>query len=261
MEPIATGLVAVGDVLAPESSSTDGRPARWAATGRSGGASVAPYESLNLADYVGDDHDAVRANRARLAAALGLRADRLVVMDAVHGADVATVEAPGVAPTADALVTRTPGLAIVALGADCVPIALIGDDGRTVAVAHCGWRGLVADVVGAVVARMEGLGSGVQRVVLGPAVCGFCYPVPVERADEVRAACPGDVAAAALVTCADGQPGIDVRSGVMARLGTLGVAAGNVEWAGGCTVEDPSLFSFRRDGVTGRQGIAAVRAG
>jgi copper oxidase (laccase) domain-containing protein len=63
------------------------------------------------------------------------------------------------------------------------------------------------------------------------------------------------VAAAALVTCPDGQPGIDVREGVRARLRDLGVEARRIRTAGGCTVEDPDLFSFRRDGVTGRQGI------
>ncbi len=253
MFPIAAG------VTGPRSPG--GRPASWAATGRSGGTSPAPYASLNLAGYVGDSDAAVAENRRRLAGALGLPGERLVVMDSVHGADVAVVTAPGVVPGVDALLTQEPDLGIVALGADCVPIALIGDDDRTVAVAHCGWRGLVADVLGAVVAAMADHGSGVERVVLGPAVCGRCYPVPPGRAAEVAAAWPGPVSSAALVTCADGQPGIDVRAGAIARLAGLGVASRAITVTGGCTVEDPGLFSFRRDGVTGRQGVAACRHG
>jgi copper oxidase (laccase) domain-containing protein len=142
-----------------------------------------------------------------------------------------------------------------------VPLALVGRDDRTVAVAHCGWRGLTVDVVGAVVAAMRQQGSAVAHAVLGPSVCGRCYPVPPERAAEVRAHCSTDVVAAALVTCPDGQPGIDVRQGVRARLEQLGVGTGDIELAGGCTVEDPHLFSYRRDGRTGRQGIAIRRLG
>ena len=185
MFPIAAGVT--------DPRSPGGRPASWAATGRSGGTSPAPYDSLNLAGYVGDDEAAVAENRRRLAGVLGLPGERLVVMDSVHGAEVAVVASPGVVPGVDALLTQEPDLAIVALGADCVPIVLIGDDDRTVAVAHCGWRGLVADVLGAVVGAMADHGSGVARAILGPAVCGRCYPVPPERAAEVADAWPGPV--------------------------------------------------------------------
>ena len=73
-----------------------GRPVEWAAIGRSGGVSAAPYDSLNLAGYVGDDAGAVAVNRGRVAALLGLPPEAMVVMDSVHGADVALVDAPGV---------------------------------------------------------------------------------------------------------------------------------------------------------------------
>jgi polyphenol oxidase len=253
-EPLlASGLV--------DSPAPGGRPSAWAATGRRGGVSSAPFDTLNLAGYVGDSPAAVAENRARLAVALGVAGERLAVMDSVHGADVAVVDGPGVVAGVDALVTAEADLVIVALGADCVPLALVGDDGRTVAVAHCGWRGLVVDVVGAVVAEMRARGADVARVVLGPSVCGRCYPVPLERAAGVRSACSASVAAAALVGCADGQPGIDVSGGVVARLDELGVPASAVIRAGGCTVEDLGLFSYRRDGLTGRQGVAIRSAG
>ena len=245
-------------VVAPRSPG--GRPASWAATGRSGGVSVAPYDSLNLAGHVGDDPDAVAVNLARAGALLG-PGTPVAVMDAVHGADVAEVTGPGLVPAVDALVTDMPGLALVALGADCVPMALVGDDGRTVAAVHCGWRGLVGDVVGAVLDVLHRRGCGVQHAVLGPSVCGSCYPVPPDRAAQVAEHCSATVSNAALVRCPDGQPGIDVAAGVIARLVERGVAADVVRRAGGCTVEDPGLFSHRRDGVTGRQGVVVARMG
>jgi YfiH family protein len=197
------------------------------------------------------------ATRDRVRSWLG--AAGLAAMDAVHGADVAVVSGPGVVAGVDGLVTQQPGLAVLALGADCVPIALSGSDGRTVAAAHCGWRGLVEDVVGTVVRRMADLGTTVHAVVLGGSVCGPCYPVPAERADEVRDRCSSAVSRRALVRRADGQPGIDVREGVRARLVELGIPGSAVTVAAGCTVEDAGLFSYRRDGVTGRQGIAIAR--
>ena len=237
-------------------SAPGGRPARWAATGRSGGASSPPFDSLNLADYVGDDPESVVVNRGRIAVAVGVDPARLSVMGAVHGADLAVVEGPGTVTGVDALLTQVPDLALLALGADCIPMALIGSDGVTVAAVHCGWRGLVADVVAVAVTAMRDHGSDVGRVVLGPSACGRCYAVPDERASEVMARTSPAVSGAAVKRNADGQPGIDLRLGVTARLVELGVAVDSISYAGGCTIEDAALFSYRRDHVTGRQGIA-----
>jgi YfiH family protein len=237
-------------------SAPGGRPARWAATGRFGGLSQPPYESLNLADYVGDDPAHVAANRARAAEAVGVAAVDLCVMGAVHGADLAVVDCPGTVPGVDALLTRVPDLALLALGADCIPMALIGSDGITVAAVHCGWRGLVADVVGVAVAAIRDGGADVVRAVLGPSACGRCYAVPPARAAEVVNGTSPVVSSAAITRTLDGQPGIDLRLGVTARLAELGVPAASIAYAGGCTIEQPTLFSYRRDHVTGRQGIA-----
>ena len=136
------------------------------------------------------------------------------------------VDSPGVVDGVDALVTRQPDLAIVALGADCLPLALIGADGQTVAVAHCGWRGLAG--------RRDRGGCRWPCVIRNDGTAGRswarpsaerCYPVPAERARELVARTSAAVAGAALVACADGQPGIDVRAGARARLVELGVAA------------------------------------
>ena len=233
-----------------------GRPVVWAATGRFGGTSSGPYATLNLAGHVGDRPDDVTTNRGRVAAGLGLPAASVAVMDAVHGADVAFVDSPGVYPGVDGLVTRESGLAVLALGADCVTIGIVGSDGITVAAAHSGWRGLVADIIGVTVAAVRDCGTDIRAVILGPSVCGSCYPVPVSRAVAVAARVSAAVSAAALVCTPDGQPGIDVREGLRMRLIELDVAADTVVVCGGCTAEDAGLFSFRRDGITGRQGVA-----
>ena len=232
-----------------------GRPARWAATGRWGGFSQPPYDSLNLARHVGDDPAAVTENFAVVCELMGVAEGHLAHMEAAHGADVAVVTRPGVSRGFDALLTRTPGLVLVAIGADCVPVALIGGDGITVAVAHCGWRGLAVDVIGATVDAMRSVGAEVQHAILGPAACGDCYAVPPERVDELARTATSAVSAAAITVARDGQPSIDVRAGAQARLAELGVRSGSITLAGGCTIESAALFSYRRDGLTGRQAL------
>lgn len=251
----------VSGVIAPRAPG--GRPVIWAATGRfpaagADGSSAEPFDRLNLATHVGDDPQAVRANRDAVRSII--RADHLVVMNAVHGADVREVRAPGEAPLADALICQTPGLGVMALGADCVTMGIVGDDDSTIAVVHCGWRGLVGDVVGATLSCLAERGVSPAHIVLGPAICGTCYRVDHARADDVRAACSNGVTAAALVPLGQGATGIDVRAGVVARLAEMGADGVPVQVVDGCTQEDPSLFSYRRDGVTGRQGLAMVRA-
>lgn len=233
-----------------------GRPASWAATGRSGGCSRPPYDALNLALHVGDDPASVAANRDLLRHELG--AVDLAWPRPVHGTRVVEATAPGDVGEADAVLTCQPDLGVLIVGADCLVVGIAGDDERTVAVVHSGWKGLVGDVVGATLDALAARGVGPRLVVLGPSICGTCYPVPASRAQQVRDECPSHVAQAALVTCADGQPGIDVRRGVRARLAALGLADDQVVSIDRCTAEDPALFSHRRDGRTGRNGMVMV---
>lgn len=198
----------------------------------------------------------MQLNRSIAAGLVGVAGTRLVTMGAAHGSAAVRVRAPGHEDGVDALVTSEPGLALLALGADCAVIALHGRG--SVGVVHCGWRGLAADVLGNAVDQWGGGLAGRIEAVVGPAVCGLCYPVPAERVAELRAAVSPEVARAAVGRARNGQPSIDVRAGVVARLAELGVSA---VMAGGCTVEDPRLFSYRRDGVTGRHGmIVAMQA-
>ena len=225
------------------------RPRR-VVTDRRGGRSRAPYDSFNLGDHVGDDPGDVAANRSRVARELGVGDDRLVWMNQVHGADVTVVDGPQDGPVAatDALVTATPGLVLGVLAADCVPVLITDPVAGVVAAVHAGREGLRRGVLPATLSAMASLGARARHVtaLLGPAVCGACYEVPREMQAEVAAVAP-----AAAVTTRRGTAGLDLRAGLAEILGRAGVT--EVVHDPRCTVEDPQLFSHRRDGVTGRQ--------
>ncbi|MFK8909074.1 peptidoglycan editing factor PgeF, partial [Streptomyces sp. YS-3] len=228
--------------------------AHFAFTDRWGGVSAAPYEELNLGGAVGDDPDVVRTNRGLSAKALGIDADRVVWMRQVHGRDVAVVDGPWGADTAekrspavDAVVTARRGLALAVLTADCTPVLLADPVAGVVAAAHAGRPGMVAGVVPAAVGAMVSLGAEPSRITArtGPAVCGRCYEVPAEMRDEVAAAEP-----AAWSETSWGTPAVDVTAGVHAQLAALGVT--DRQASGVCTLESMDHFSYRRDRTTGR---------
>ncbi len=222
-------------------------------TDRHGGVSRGPFGSLNLGGHVGDDPVAVAHNRGQLSTHLDVPADRLVLMEQVHGAEVATLDrAPEVAPRADALVTTTPGLALAALVADCTPVLLWDRAGSAYGAVHCGRPGLLAGVIGAAVTTLRDLGAHDLVAAVGPSVCGRCYEVPAAMCDEVAQAVP-----AARAVSWTGTPALDVAAGVVSQLTTLGASVH--AWVPGCSREDPQLFSHRRSGETGRFGGVITR--
>src|SRR5882757_9200262 len=226
---------------------------RRVVTTRAGGASRAPFERFNLSSGVGDDPAAVAANRRRLAAGVGLPTGSVVWMRQVHGTTAATVSAPPERELAevDAMVTDRPELALAVLAADCVPVLLADPVAGVLGAAHAGRVGAADGVLPAALAAMQRLGARPERteVLLGPAVCGACYEVPAAMRAEVDAALPGS----ACVT-RTGTPALDLRAGLRAQLAALGVT--RVDTDPRCTVEDPALYSHRREGRTGR--LAAV---
>jgi YfiH family protein len=212
---------------------------------------VTPYDRLNLADHVGDDPAHVAENRAIAAALVGLSAQGVAIMGAVHGASVAHIDSGGVVPEVDALVTTSAGIGLLALAADCVPIALCDPNNGVIAAVHCGWRGLGAGVVLRTIDAMRDLGARDIRAVVGPSICPRCYPVPTVRTEELAGSVSAAVRAASCLT-EGSRAFIDVGAGVSAQLGEAHVVHSVVP---GCTAESASLFSYRRDGVTGRQGM------
>lgn len=222
---------------------------RRVSTTRSGGVSAAPFDSFNLGDHVGDDPAAVAANRERLAAAIGLPADRVVWMNQVHGNHVEFVDAPRTEAfeATDALVTAIPGLALAVVTADCVPVLMADARAGVVGAAHAGRVGAADGVVLRTLEAMLAAGAAVEdvSVLLGPAVSGANYEVPPPMADDVEARLPGS-----RTTTARGTPGLDLRAGLARQLHEAGVAAIDIDPR--CTVADPNLFSHRRDAPTGR---------
>ncbi|MEJ7771396.1 MAG: peptidoglycan editing factor PgeF [Geodermatophilaceae bacterium] len=223
---------------------------RRVVTSRPGGASTAPYDSLNLADHVGDDAAAVGVNRRRLAQGIGVDPSRLTWMRQVHGDEVTIVEStpPAEVPTCDALVTAIPGTALAVLVADCVPVLLADVHAGVIGAAHAGREGIRRHVVTRALEAMVQLGASRERVdvLLGPAICGRCYEVSQDLVDQVESAAPGGA-----TRTRKGAPGLDLRAALAVEFGRLGVA--QVVSDPRCTVEDPALFSYRRDKVTGRQ--------
>ena len=227
---------------------TVGRTRRVFST-RSGGASTGAYASFNLGDHVGDDPVAVAANRARLAAGIGLPAERLVWMEQVHSRTVAVVDGPReeALPVTDGVVTATPGLALVVLAADCTPVLLADEERGVVAAVHAGRVGARLGIVPAALEAMERAGArrGAVTALLGPAACGRCYEVPASIQRDVEAHLPGSA-----TRTRSGTPGLDIRAGLRAQLLAAGVAG--VATDARCTMEDRDLFSHRRGAPTGR---------
>jgi YfiH family protein len=222
---------------------------RRVVTTRAGGQSRPPYDSFNLGTGVGDDPEAVAANRKRLADELGLQPDHLIWMEQVHGRNAEIVDGPRDTPVevTDALVTARPGLALVALVADCVPVLLADPDAGVVAAVHAGRVGARVGVVPAALEAMRRAGAAIERVevLLGPSVCGECYEVPAAMQADVEQHLPGSAC-----KTRQGTAGLDLRAGLWRQLADAGVAKIGIDPR--CTVEDNSLFSHRRNGTTGR---------
>jgi YfiH family protein len=224
---------------------------------RCGGVSRPPYAELNLGDHVGDAPEAVQRNRERLAARLGAAP---TFMQQVHGTVVETLPSAQPVPVADACISRTPGTACTIMVADCLAVLLCDTEGRAVAAAHAGWRGLAGGVLEQTVASLRSsLPAGAELLAwLGPCI----GPTAFEVGDEVRAAFVGAAPAAAVAFQARGTQGkwlADLPALARQRLASVGVPAvhGNDGSAAWCTVSQPSrFFSHRRDGVSGRMAAA-----
>lgn len=207
-----------------------------------------PFGSFNLARHVGDDPDGVERHRDDLCAALGIARESLVFMDQCHGADVAVIDGlealPAAPPAVDVVVTTDRRLTLAVMVADCVPVLLHDDSAGVFGAVHAGRPGMVAGVVTAAVGAMRDLGARSIRAVVGPSVCGRCYEVPLDMREAARTVVPES----STVTWR-GTPAIDVGAGVVSQLAANDIA---VQWVPGCTREDPRLYSYRRDGRTGR---------
>lgn len=217
---------------------------RACVTTRAGGVSLAPFDSLNLGDHVGDDPQAVAENRRRLIERLGCNPAWL---QQVHSADVVEAD-PAAVAVADASWTTTPGRACAVLTADCLPALFCDRAGSRVAAAHAGWRGLAGGVLENTVAAL-GVPAGELLVWLGPAI----GPQSFEVGAEVREAFVVQHAQAEQAFSASRNAGrfmADLYALARIRLAAIGVTA--VHGGGLDTFSDPRFFSYRRAARSGR---------
>ncbi|WP_425929739.1 peptidoglycan editing factor PgeF [Pseudomonas sp. NyZ201] len=217
---------------------------RACVTTRAGGVSLAPYDTFNLGDHVGDAPGAVAENRRRLTDEC---AARPAWLKQVHGLAVAYAN-PQVIDEADASWTDTPGIACAVMTADCLPALFCDRAGTRVAAAHAGWRGLAGGVLEA---TLDTLATDPADVLvwLGPAIGPHAFEVGAEVREAFIATHP-DADAAFVAGAQPGKFMADIYQLARIRLAARGVTA--VHGGGYCTVSDPRFFSYRRASTTGR---------
>jgi polyphenol oxidase len=224
---------------------------------RLGGVSRGAFASLNLGGTVGDDVAAVEENHRRVFAALGYAGEAWVSPHQVHGNRVAVVGAADrgqVIAATDALVTNEPGVALLLRFADCVPVLFFDSRQRVVAIAHAGWRGVVAGVVAATVETLVSRFGTQPRdlwVGIGPAIGRDHYAVGKPVRDAVTGALPQPSSLQVSVQHEQGHY-LDLAAAVEAQLTGMGIV--DVNQAGICTAcNTDEWFSHRAEaGMTGR---------
>ena len=224
-------------------------------TTRAGGNSVAPYDSFNLGDHVGDAPLTVARNRMLLNTLLP---SEPVWLEQVHGIIVANADNASCKPQAcpepsrraDACIARHRAAVCVVMTADCLPVLLCDKQGSVVGAAHAGWKGLAAGVIEATVQAMHVAPQNLLAW-LGPAISQDAFEV----GDEVRALFvdADPQASAAFIPGQHGKWFADIYALARLRLNTLGIT--QIYGGDYCTYRDAErFFSYRRDGVTGRMG-------
>ncbi|GAB2553414.1 peptidoglycan editing factor PgeF [Gracilibacillus alcaliphilus] len=228
-------------------------------TTRYHGVSNAPYQSNNLGFHVGDNPDVVLENRRRLAERIDTPLEHWVAADQVHHHHVKEVttadlgkgvfsQTTAIAKT-DGLLTRQPGVLCTALFADCVPVFFIDRKQRIVAIAHAGWKGTVANIVGETVRRFQSMFTDVDdlEVVIGPSICSSCYQVNDHVIQHINPRYQDTY------TGSQGKYQLDLKELNRQLLIAAGVPSAQIFKTEYCTAHDPLFFSHRRDShPTGR---------
>jgi len=237
---------------------------------RQGGVSTPPFASSNLGSAVGNAPACVLDDTRRVAAAMGVKPERLYLVKQVHGRDVRCVRADdapeGVgAESADALVTQVHGVAIAVRTADCVPVLLVDLHTRTVAAVHVGWRGAVAGIVPNSVAALREQAGSRARVLAAifPHIGPCCFEVGDDIAAQIAGAVLGAQPTATVIRRAAGRkPHADLAAVVIAQLRASEVDAADIEQVAGCTRCDAArFFSYRRDGVGAGRHLTTIVGG
>ncbi len=223
---------------------------------REGGVSEGIFTSLNTGFGSGDDRDKVAVNRSRAMARLDLAPEALLTARQVHSAKVEVVErafAQDERPTADGFVTRTPGIALGILTADCAPVLFADATAGVIGAAHAGWPGALGGVLEATIEAMAGLGAEAANTVaaIGPCIGKESYEVGPEYPAPFLAEEP--VNGRFFAEAAGGHYQFDFPAYIAARLTALGLSEVVASGHDTCAEED-RFFSYRRSVLRGEEG-------
>ncbi|MFY9175718.1 MAG: peptidoglycan editing factor PgeF [Peptococcia bacterium] len=240
-------------------------------SGRKGGVSPRPYESLNLSLLTDDKPENVLENRRRFTEALGIKTENLVSAKQVHGAQIVKVnvahrgkgscDSVSAIPGTDALMTNEKGLALMAFFADCVPVLFLDPVKKAIAISHAGWKGTVARIAAKTVKAMqEAYGTEPSQLLaaIGPSVGPCHYEVDEPVIAKFKEAFPGKENQLMSYAGKAGHRQLNLWEANVLQLKEAGLKEGNITVAGLCTFCQQEEFFSHRAGMAGRQAAVLM---
>lgn len=236
---------------------------------RKGGVSTGIFSSMNLNFKRGDDPDAVMENYRRMAAALNMRVEDMVLSDQTHTTNVRVITEedrgkgilkPQDYSDVDGMITNVPGIVLVTSYADCVPLYFVDPVRKAIGLSHSGWKGTVGHIGQKTVWKMhEVYGSEPKDIVaaIGPSICQSCYEVSDDVAEAFRANFTADEAADILLDKGNGKYQLDLWKANWYVLTDAGVLPEHLSVTDLCTACHPDLLWSHRKTNGQRGGLSA----
>ena len=236
---------------------------------RKGGVSTGIFSSMNLNFKRGDDPDAVLENYRRMAAALNMRVEDMVLSDQTHTTNVRVITEedrgkgilrPQDYSDVDGMITNVPGIVLVTSYADCVPLYFVDPVRKAIGLSHSGWKGTVGHIGQKTVEKMrEVYGSEPKDIVvaIGPSICQSCYEVSDDVAEAFRANFTADEAADILLDKGNGKYQLDLWKANWYVLTDAGILPEHLSVTDLCTACHPDLLWSHRKTNGQRGGLSA----
>lgn len=236
---------------------------------RKGGVSTGIFSSMNLNFKRGDDPDAVMENYRRMAAALNMRVEDMVLSDQTHTTNVRVITEedrgkgilrPQDYSDVDGMITNVPGIVLVTSYADCVPLYFVDPVRKAIGLSHSGWKGTVGHIGQKTVWKMhEVYGSEPKDIVaaIGPSICQSCYEVSDDVAEAFRANFTADETADILLDKGNGKYQLDLWKANWYVLTDAGILPEHLSVTDLCTACHPDLLWSHRKTNGQRGGLSA----
>ena len=236
---------------------------------RKGGVSAGIFSSMNLNFKRGDNPDAVMENYRRMAAALNMRVEDMVLSDQTHTTNVRVITEedrgkgilrPQDYSDVDGMITNVPGIVLVTSYADCVPLYFVDPVRKAIGLSHSGWKGTVGHIGQKTVWKMhEVYGSEPKDIVaaIGPSICQSCYEVCDDVAEAFRANFTADEAADILLDKGNGKYQLDLWKANWYVLTDAGILPEHLSVTDLCTACHPDLLWSHRKTNGQRGGLSA----